>query len=84
LFNLFKFYFFFFDSDFEILDSWTKYHCDICTIFNDNISVIINGNSEWNQHLKSKRHKSNLKLKKKFDEDYNGQFPPWFKKKNQK
>lgn len=68
-------------SDFEILDKWTKYQCDICTIFNDNIPVIVNGDSERNQHLISKKHKSNLKLKKQFDENYDGQFPSWFKKK---
>ncbi|CAB4443671.1 unnamed protein product [Rhizophagus irregularis] len=68
-------------DDFEILDKWTKYQCDICTIFNDNIPVIVNGDSERNQHLKSKKHKSNLKLKKQFDENCDGQFPSWFKKK---
>ncbi|CAG8672021.1 5602_t:CDS:2, partial [Scutellospora calospora] len=61
---------------FDNLKTWVKYECDICKIFNDNLPVVINGLVNWNQHLKSKWHKSNIKLKKEMDMNWGGQFPP--------
>ncbi|CAG8666561.1 1087_t:CDS:10 [Acaulospora morrowiae] len=68
------------DTDtFGSLTTWTKYQCDLCSLFNDNSPVIINGLYSWNQHLKSKWHKSNAKWKKEIDEKWDGKFPPWFR-----
>ncbi|CAG8673699.1 21506_t:CDS:10 [Cetraspora pellucida] len=68
-------------NTFDNLKTWTKYECDICRIFNDNSPVVINGLANWNQHLQSKWHRSNVKFKKEMDMNWDGQFPPWFKKK---
>ncbi|CAG8461452.1 4300_t:CDS:10 [Diversispora eburnea] len=68
----------------ELLITWTKYQCDVCTFFNENLPVIINGPYNWDQHLKSKWHKSNVKWKKEIDEKWNGDFPPWFKPRKNK
>ncbi|RHZ59941.1 hypothetical protein Glove_360g33 [Diversispora epigaea] len=73
------------DTDtFTTLATWTKFQCDVCTFFNENLPVIINGPYNWDQHLKSKWHKSNVKWKKEIDEKWNGNFPPWFKTRKNK
>ncbi|KAF0477809.1 tRNA isopentenyltransferase [Gigaspora margarita] len=73
------------DTDtFDNLKTWTKYQCDLCKIFNDNSPVVINGLANWNQHLQSKWHRSNVKLKKDMDINWGGQFPPWFKERKKK
>ncbi|CAG8799030.1 18212_t:CDS:2, partial [Racocetra fulgida] len=54
-------------NTFNNLKTWTKYECDICKIFNDNSPVVINGLANWNQHLQSKWHRSNIKFKKEMD-----------------
>ncbi|KAG9304130.1 hypothetical protein G9A89_019692 [Geosiphon pyriformis] len=45
--------------------------------------ITYNGSTEWQQHLKSKWHKSNVKLLRLIDESWGGQLPPWLKFKKQ-
>ncbi|CAG8434423.1 1983_t:CDS:10 [Ambispora gerdemannii] len=42
--------------------------------------ITLNGPTEWKQHLKSKWHKSNVRLLKEMNEKWGGELPPWFHK----
>ncbi|CAJ0631348.1 13761_t:CDS:10 [Entrophospora sp. SA101] len=65
------------EDGFSRLNTWKKYQCDICKLFNtdeedeDRSSVAFNGKNEWEQHLNSKWHKSSIRLKKEIDEKWN-------------
>ena len=46
--------------------------------------VTLDGQNEADQHLKSKMHRSNVKLKKQIDDHRDGVVPEWLKKKIRK
>lgn len=42
----------------ESLDEWKKYYCEAC-------KIELNGLYNWNCHVESKRHKSQVKFEEK-------------------